>query len=132
MNRWGERDDADAQAAGQTRERLFRALAEPARLAILTHLVLGEHRVADLTEHTGLAQSTTSAHLAVLRECGLVTLRTDGRSSMYSLSAPAELAALLAAADAVSVATGALPGPVARVPSESPGRRPATLAGDPR
>ena len=60
--------------------RLFRSLADPARLAILRHLTLGEHRVVDLTAHLGLAQSTTSAHLACLRDCGLVSVRTVGRS----------------------------------------------------
>src|SRR6476469_6833735 len=65
---------------------LFRSLADPARLTILRHLALGEHRVVDLTAHLGLAQSTTSAHLACLRDCGLVSVRTVGRSSVYSLA----------------------------------------------
>lgn len=62
---------------------LFRSLADPARLSILRHLTLGEHRVVDSTNHLGLAQSTTSAHLVCLRDCGLVSARTVGRSSMY-------------------------------------------------
>ena len=70
---------------------LFRSLADPARLAILRHLTLGEHRVVDLTAHLGLAQSTTSAHLACLRDCGLVSVRTVGRSSVYSLAVESEL-----------------------------------------
>ena len=61
---------------------LFRSLADPARLTILRHLALGEHRVVDLTAHLGLAQSTTSAHLACLRDCGLLSVRTVGRSSV--------------------------------------------------
>ena len=40
---------------------LFRSLADPARLQIVRHLALGEHRVVDLTDHLGLAQSTVSA-----------------------------------------------------------------------
>ena len=52
---------------------LFHSLSDPARLALLRHLALGEHRVVDLQEHLGLAQSTVSAHLACLRDCGLVT-----------------------------------------------------------
>ena len=47
-------DDVTAAAV------LFRGLADPARLAILRHLALGEHRVVDLTAHLGLAQSTVS------------------------------------------------------------------------
>lgn len=85
---------------------LFRSLADPARLAILRHLALGEHRVVDLTAHLGLAQSTTSAHLSCLRDCGLIAVRTVGRSSMYSLAVGSELMDLLSAAERLLSATG--------------------------
>lgn len=85
---------------------LFRSLADPARLQILRHLALGEHRVVDLTAHLGLAQSTTSAHLACLRDCGLVSARTVGRASMYSLAVEPELMGLLGAAERLLAATG--------------------------
>jgi DNA-binding transcriptional ArsR family regulator len=39
---------------------VFRSLGDPARLAILRHLALGEHKVVDLTAHLGLAQSTAT------------------------------------------------------------------------
>lgn len=84
---------------------LFRGLADPARLAIVRHLALGEHRVVDLTAHVGLAQSTVSGHLACLRECGLVSVRTQGRASMYALARP-ELLDLLSAAELLLDATG--------------------------
>ena len=85
---------------------LFRSLADPARLAILRHLTLGEHRVVDLTAHLGLAQSTTSAHLACLRDCGLVSVRTVGRSSVYSLAVADELMGVFGAAERMLAATG--------------------------
>lgn len=85
---------------------LFRSLADPARLTILRHLALREYRVVDLTNHLGLAQSTTSAHLACLRDCGLVSVRTVGRASMYSLAVSSELLSLLAAAERVLATTG--------------------------
>lgn len=85
---------------------LFRSLADPARLTILRHLALGEHRVVDLTHHIGLAQSTTSAHLACLRDCGLVSSRTVGRASVYSLAVQPELTDLLAAAERLLAVTG--------------------------
>lgn len=78
---------------------LLHALADPGRLTIVRHLALGEHRVVELTQHLGLAQSTTSAHLAVLREAGLVSVRAEGRASIYALTAQAELLGLLAAAE---------------------------------
>ena len=85
---------------------LFRSLAEPARLAILRRLALGEQRIVDLTAHLGLAQSTVSAHCTCLRDCGLVESRPAGRATVYSLACPEELLGLLAAGDQVLAATG--------------------------
>ena len=85
---------------------MFRSLGDPARLAILRHLALGEHKVVDLTAHLGLAQSTVSAHLACLRDCGLVTSRPRGRASMWSLSTAPELLGVLAAAERLLAVTG--------------------------
>jgi len=84
---------------------LFRSLADPARLRILQHLALGEHRVVELTAHVGLAQSTVSAHLACLKDCGLVQSRPHGRASVFSL-ARREVLDLLAAAETLLAATG--------------------------
>ncbi|AWH95423.1 ArsR/SmtB family transcription factor [Dietzia psychralcaliphila] len=96
-------EDRSAYAA------LFHALAEPTRLALLEHLVSGEHRVRDLVDHMHLAQSTVSKHLACLRDCGLVRVRIEGRSSWFSLAEPARLAELVAAADALLSASGISP-----------------------
>ena len=85
---------------------LFHGFSEPSRLAILRHLVLGEHRVVDLTAHLGLAQSTVSQHLACLRDCGLVTSEPRGRASIYSLAHPEALLDLLAAAERLLGLTG--------------------------
>lgn len=85
---------------------LFHALGEPTRLAVLQHLAWGEHRVRDLVEHIGLAQSTVSKHLGFLLDCHLVTVRPEGRSSWYSLSEPAAISSLIAAAEGLLEATG--------------------------
>ncbi|WP_344002610.1 metalloregulator ArsR/SmtB family transcription factor [Microbacterium paludicola] len=85
---------------------LFQALGEPARLAVLQHLARGEHRVRDLVDHIGLAQSTVSKHLSFLLECRLVDVRPDGRSSWYSLSEPAAISHLIAAAEDLLETTG--------------------------
>ena len=106
---------------------LFRSLADPARLAIVRRLAAGEARVVDLVGELGLAQATVSAHLACLRECGLVASRPVGRASLFRLTRP-ELGELLAAAEAVLAATGSA---VALCPawgtagSAGPGARPA-------
>ncbi|MDZ7578839.1 MAG: metalloregulator ArsR/SmtB family transcription factor [Candidatus Nanopelagicales bacterium] len=85
---------------------LFRSLGDPARLAIVQDLAdNGPMRVTDLVSQLGLAQSTVSAHLACLRECGLVDAQPMGRASVYSLTRP-ELPALLKAAEQLLAATG--------------------------
>ena len=85
---------------------LFRSLGDPSRLAILGHLALGEHKVRELTDHLGLAQSTVSAHLRCLLDCGLVEVRAVGRSSIYSLAVEGEVLGVLSAAEALLAATG--------------------------
>lgn len=85
--------------------RLLHALAEPHRLSMVHLLSTSEHRVVDLTQELGLAQSTVSVHLATLREAGLVDVRREGRSSWYRLARP-EIAHILADAERVVAATG--------------------------
>ena len=85
---------------------LFHGFSEPSRLAIVRHLALGEHRVVDLTQHLGLAQSTVSKHLACLRDCGLVDSRPQGRASMWSLNHVDTVMDLLAAAERLLALTG--------------------------
>ena len=95
--------DARATAAYS---HLFQALSEPTRLAVLQHLAGGEHRVRDLVEHMGLAQSTVSKHLSFLAQCQLVAARPEGRATWYSLTHPEELAAVITAAERVLHTTG--------------------------
>lgn len=98
-------ESVDESAAMQAAACMFRSLGDANRLAIVRQLALGEHRVRDLTEHLGLAQSTVSAHLACLRDCGLVQSRPAGRASLFSLTQP-ELLELLGAAERLLAATG--------------------------
>lgn len=84
---------------------LFHSLSDQTRLAILRHLATGEARVVDLTGELGVAQSTVSAHLACLRDCGLVDYRVQGRSSVYRLARP-EVLAVFTAAEELLAATG--------------------------
>ena len=84
---------------------LFHSLSDGTRLAIVRRLATGEARVVDLVEQLGLAQSTVSAHVGCLRDCGLVQGRPQGRQVFYSLALP-ELMDLLAAAETLLAATG--------------------------
>ncbi len=64
----------------------FRALAEPARLAILHALEDGERTVTELVEATGLAQGNLSKHLQQLYAAGFVTRRREGLFVLYALA----------------------------------------------
>jgi DNA-binding transcriptional ArsR family regulator len=66
--------------------KLFRGFADPSRLAILEALREGERTVSDLVQATKLTQPNVSNHLSCLRDCGLVTVRQQGRFAYYSLS----------------------------------------------
>jgi len=85
---------------------LFHGFSDASRLRIMQHLLLGEHRVVELTEHLGLAQSTVSKHLACLKDCGLVSSRPVGRASVFSATHPEVTRRLLVAAEHLLDATG--------------------------
>ena len=77
--------------AGSTRldlvraARLFHALSDETRLAVLEMLRGGERCVCELQDELDAAQSRLSFHLKVLKEAGLVRDRKEGRWSYYSL-----------------------------------------------
>ena len=98
--------DTDRQAALTAAACLFHGFSDRSRLVILQHLLLGEHRVVELTEHLGLAQSTVSKHLACLKDCGLVTSRPEGRASVFSVTHPKATTDLLSAAERLLDLTG--------------------------
>jgi len=66
--------------------KLFRGLGDGTRLAILQALASGERRVTDLVAELGTSQSNVSAHLACLKDCGLVADRPEGRSVYYRIA----------------------------------------------
>lgn len=100
------RDGLDEAAASRAAACLFRGMSDPSRVAILRHLLLGEHNVAELTSHLGLAQSTVSKHLACLRDCGLVDSRPAGRASVFSLTYPQPVLKVFVATEELLAATG--------------------------
>lgn len=106
MNLVADEVEVDESAAMAAAACLFRGFSEPARLSIVRHLLLGEHRVVDLTQHLGLAQATVSKHLACLKDCGLVDSRPQGRASLWSLTHRESTLRLLAAAEELLALTG--------------------------
>jgi len=71
------------QRAAGTENRIFQALADPSRRAILESLTRGEAAVKDLTARFAISQPAVSQHLAALREAGLVQGRREGRCVYY-------------------------------------------------
>ena len=63
----------------------FKALAEPARLKILSALRERERTVTELMQVTGLAQPNVSRHLQLLHAQGFVERRKDGLRVYYRL-----------------------------------------------
>lgn len=61
-------------------DRVFAALADPTRRAILARLAQGEATVNELVEPFGFSQPTISKHLKVLESAGLVA---RGRSAQF-------------------------------------------------
>ncbi len=66
--------------------RLFHALSDETRLAILEMLRDVEWCVCDLQAALGAAQSRLSFHLKVLKDAGLISGRREGRWNHYSLN----------------------------------------------
>jgi len=64
----------------------FKALAEPARLQILSCLRAGEMAVNDLVNETGFGQANVSKHLQLLHTMGFVRRRKDGLFVYYALA----------------------------------------------
>ena len=64
----------------------FNAMAEPRRRQIVDALAAGELPVNGLVRSLGLAQPQVSKHLRVLREVGVVDVRSDGRRRLYRLN----------------------------------------------
>ena len=74
-----------ADATSQGLADLFRALADPTRVRILSALAETEVCVNDLAEALGMGQSAVSHQLGYLREARLVRARRDGRHVFYRL-----------------------------------------------
>ena len=61
------------------------ALADPRRRAALELLLDQPRSVNELADHLELSQPSTSKHLRVLREAGLVTVRQDRQRRVYAI-----------------------------------------------
>ena len=65
---------------------MAKALAHPARIAILQHLVKKNACVCgDLVDELGLAQATTSQHLKELKNVGIIQGNVEGVNVCYCI-----------------------------------------------
>ncbi len=67
-------------------DRVFAALADPARRAIVDRLAGGEATVGAVAAPLAMALPSVSKHVKVLERAGLVTRRVDGRQHWLRLS----------------------------------------------
>jgi DNA-binding transcriptional ArsR family regulator len=70
----------------QDAARVLRCIGHPIRLRIIELLDTGgEHTVSEIQEAIGLEQATTSQHLNLMRDKGILTSRRDGVNVYYDL-----------------------------------------------
>lgn len=73
-------------ARAATTSDAFNAIAEPRRRHILEFIAGDERSVTDIAEALELGQPSVSKHLQVLRDVGLVSVRKEGRRTMYRIN----------------------------------------------
>lgn len=65
---------------------MLRAIAHPMRLAILNHLEKGKKlTVTDIHKRLSIEQSTTSHHLGILKDKGVLASQRKGKNTFYYL-----------------------------------------------
>jgi ArsR family transcriptional regulator len=71
----------------QTSAEIFKALAHPARLAILKYLAETNTCITgDFTEELPLSRTTVSQHLKELKDAGMIVGTTEGAKTYYCLN----------------------------------------------
>lgn len=74
---------AERSVAINRHAKLFRGLADPARLSLLLRVGKGKCSAGELARDCGLSPSNASNHLQCLLECGLVLVEARGRQNVY-------------------------------------------------
>ncbi len=70
-------------------DRVFRALADPTRRAMLRKLAAGERSVGELAEPFDMSFAAAAKHVKVLEGAGLLSKAVDGRTHRCRLEARA-------------------------------------------
>jgi ArsR family transcriptional regulator len=69
----------------EARAKILKALAHPSRIFIVEKIKDTPHCVCELAEIIGIDQSTTSKHLSVLKNAGIIESKKRGTTVYYSL-----------------------------------------------
>jgi DNA-binding transcriptional ArsR family regulator len=72
-------------AADHQINRVFRALSDPTRRAVIAHLARSPASMTDLARPFKMALPSFAQHLTVLEECGVVRSHKEGRVRRYQL-----------------------------------------------
>jgi ArsR family transcriptional regulator, virulence genes transcriptional regulator len=65
---------------------MLKAIAHPVRISIVGYLEDGKKRtVTEIQKQLGIEQSTTSHHLVILKDRGVLSSRREGKNTWYFL-----------------------------------------------
>lgn len=67
----------------------FEALGDANRRQILAYLAAGEAPVSEIADQFNVSLAAISQHLKVLRDAGLVSVRSRAQQRLYALTSPA-------------------------------------------
>ena len=67
----------------------FEALGDANRRQIMAYLTEGEASVSEVAQQFDVSLAAVSQHLKVLREAGLVTVRSRAQQRLYAVASPA-------------------------------------------
>ena len=75
------------EALGQAAECL-RTLSHPHRLRMVQMILAGDHTVGELAAGCAIPSHMASEHLRLMKHCGLLTSRREGRRTYYQIADP--------------------------------------------
>lgn len=79
----------------ETAAECLRTLAHPVRLRIVQMLLNGRYTVGELAEACEIPSHMASEHLRLMKHCGLLDSRREGRRTYYEVAEP-QLAGIMA------------------------------------
>lgn len=75
----------DEKNRSEARAKILKALAHPSRIFIVEKIRVKPYCVCELAEMIKIDQSTTSKHLSILKNAGIIEDRKEGTTVYYSL-----------------------------------------------